>query len=48
MEFIVKIQATAAPLVEEMRTKYLLIFRMTSFRLTSFRLTNDYTLKNKI
>ena len=41
MEFFLKIQATAAPLVEERGTKYLLIFRWTS-------LLSDYTLKNKI
>ncbi len=43
MEFLVKIQATAAPLVEEKRTKYLLFF---IFRLTS--LLSDYTLNNKV
>ncbi len=41
MEFFVKIQPTAAPLVEEIGTKYLLIFRLTS-------LLSDHTLKNKI
>ncbi len=40
MEFFVKIQATAAPLVEEIGTKYLLRFRLTS-------LLSDYTLKRK-
>ncbi len=41
MEFFVKNQASAAPLVEEKGTKYLLIFRLTSW-------LSDYTLKNKI
>ena len=41
MEFFVKIQATAAPFVEEIGTKYLLIFRLTS-------LLSDHTFKNKI
>ncbi len=41
MEFFIKIQATAAPLVEEMWTKYLLIFKLTC-------LLNDCTLKNEI
>ncbi len=41
MEFLVKIQATAVPLVEKMGTKYLLIFRLTT-------LLSDYTLRNKI
>ncbi len=41
VEFFVKIQATAAPLVEEMGTTYELIFRLTN-------LLSNYTLKNKI
>ena len=41
MEFFVKIQATAAPLLEATGTKCLYMFRVTSFLI-------DYTLKNKI
>ncbi len=41
MEFFLKIQATAAPLVKETGTKYLFIFRLTN-------VLSDYTLKNKI
>ena len=41
MEFFLKIQATAVPLVEETGTKYLFIFRLTN-------VFSDYTLKNKI
>ncbi len=41
MEFFVKNQSTAGPLVEKLGTKYLLIFRLTSW-------LSDYTLKNKI
>ncbi len=39
MEIVVKIQATAVPLVEKTGTNYLLIFRLTS-------LLSNYTLKN--
>ncbi len=41
MEFFVEIQAIAAPLVEEIGTKYLLIFKLTCS-------LSDCTLKNKI
>ncbi len=41
MEFFVKIQATAVPLVEKNGTKSLLIFGLTS-------MLHDYTLKNTI
>ncbi len=40
MEFFVKIQATAVPLVEKNGNKSLLIFGLTS-------VLHDYTLKNK-
>ncbi len=41
IEFFLKIQATAAPLMEETGTKYLFIFRLTNVLI-------NYTLKNKI